>query len=126
MQRYARREPFEYRLLWSSEVYKSLSLMASPKVPAAKLAAVRAALVSMSEDPEGRSILQAGAQLLKNRDALGFVASSDREYDDYRAFYKKTLVRTVRLPATVTSLPGAMPRWPFRPTLSGWPMSFTT
>ena len=65
-----------------------------PRVPSAKLAAVRAAFVSMSDEPEARRVLEAGAQLLKSTDALGFVASSDRDYDNYRAFYRKTLVRT--------------------------------
>ncbi|HEX2825500.1 MAG TPA: phosphate/phosphite/phosphonate ABC transporter substrate-binding protein [Burkholderiales bacterium] len=96
IQRYARREGFEYRLLWNSEIYNDLCIMASSKVPPAKLAAVRDALIGMMNDPEGRKVLQAGADLLKmNKDHLGFIASSDRDYDNYRAFYKKTLVKAV-------------------------------
>ena len=93
IQRYSRREGFEYRLLWSSELYNNLCIMASAKVPPAKAAAVRDALVGMISDPEGRKVLEAGAELLKIKDNLGFVASSDRDYDNYRAFYKKTLVK---------------------------------
>ena len=96
IQRYARREGFEYRLLWNSETYNDLCIMASSKVPAAKVAAVREALLGMLNDPEGRKVLEAGAELLKmSKDQLGFIGSSDRDYDNYRAFYKKTLVKAV-------------------------------
>src|SRR5260221_2710409 len=66
MARYARRESFEYRALWTSEVYQDLCIMANPKVPADKVAAVRAALINMLKDPEGRQILEAGGEMLKN------------------------------------------------------------
>src|SRR5258706_2652564 len=65
MARYARRESFEYRALWTSEVYQDLCIMANPKVPADKVAAVRAALVNMLKDPEGRQILEAGGGMLE-------------------------------------------------------------
>jgi phosphonate transport system substrate-binding protein len=94
VQRYARREGFEYRLLWNSEVYNDLCIMASSKVPAAKTNAVRDAFVNMINDPEGRKVIEAGAELLKIKDSMGFVAANDRDYDNYRAFYKKTLVKT--------------------------------
>lgn len=94
IQRYARREGFEYRLLWNSELYNDLCIMASSKVPPAKVAAVQAAFVGMLNDPEGRKVIEAGAELLKMKDNnLGFIASNDRDYENYRAFYKKTLVK---------------------------------
>jgi phosphonate transport system substrate-binding protein len=93
IQRYARREGFEYRLLWNSELYNDLCIMASSKVPPAKVAAVRDALIGMMNDPEGRKVIETGAELLKIKDSMGFIATSDREYDNYRAFYKKTLVK---------------------------------
>jgi phosphonate transport system substrate-binding protein len=93
MARYGRRENFEYRALWTSEIYQDLCIMANPKVPAQKVAAVRAALVGMSHDPEGRKVLEAGADLLKMNSDLGFVAADDREYDNYRKFYKTTQVK---------------------------------
>ena len=86
--RYARREGFAYRALWTSAVYPDLCIMVSPKVPAEKAVAVRAALVGMAKDPEGRKVLEAGAQLLKSEGELGFVAAEDRDYDGYRAFFK--------------------------------------
>jgi phosphonate transport system substrate-binding protein len=67
--------------------------MANPKVPQAKLAAVKAALIDMVNDPDGRRILEAGADLLKSSGDLGFVAADDRDYDNYRKFYRSTQVK---------------------------------
>ena len=91
--RYARRESFAYRALWTSEIYQDLCIMANPKVPADKVAAVRSALINMAKDPEGRQVLEAGAELLKSDGELGFVASENRDYDNYRKFYRTTQVK---------------------------------
>jgi phosphonate transport system substrate-binding protein len=93
LERYARREGFEYRLLWNSEAFNDLCIMVSPKVAKEKVAAVRDAFVNMTTDPEGRRVLEAGAELLKIKDKLGFVAADNRDYENYRAFYKNTRVR---------------------------------
>ena len=93
MARYARRESFAYRALWTSEIYHDLCIMANPRVPAEKVAAVRAALINMAKDPEGRPVLQAGADLLKINGELGFVAAENRDYDNYRRFYRTTQVK---------------------------------
>ena len=96
IERYSRGERLEYRLLWNSDVYNDLAIMTSPKVPAAKAAAVRDALIGMANDPAGRKVLEASAELVKaDKEALGFVAAADRDYDNYRAFYRKTLVRSL-------------------------------
>jgi phosphonate transport system substrate-binding protein len=95
IERYARREGFEYRLLWNSEVYNDLCIMASSKVPKEKVEAVRQALVGMAKDPEGMKVLKAGAELLKiNETNVGFILSDDRDYDNYRTFYKNTAVKS--------------------------------
>jgi phosphonate transport system substrate-binding protein len=93
MARYARREGFAYRALWTSEIYQDLCLMAHPKVPAEKVAAVRSAFLGMAQDPEGKKILQAGAELLKSTGDVGFVAATDQDYDNYRKFYRTTQVK---------------------------------
>jgi phosphonate transport system substrate-binding protein len=93
MARYGRRESFQYRALWTSEPYGDLCIMAHSKVPADKVAAVRSALINMASDPEGRQVLQAGADLLKMNGELGFVAAEDSEYDNYRKFYRTTKVK---------------------------------
>ncbi|HZN99766.1 MAG TPA: phosphate/phosphite/phosphonate ABC transporter substrate-binding protein [Burkholderiales bacterium] len=93
MARYARRESFAYRALWTSEIYQDLCIMAYKKVPADKVAAVRAALIGMVNDADGRRVLEAGADLLKSTGELGFVAAEDRDYDNYRKFYRSTQVK---------------------------------
>lgn len=93
MARYGRRESFEYRVLWTSGIYQDLCVMANPKVPAAKVAAVKAAFIGMVKDAEGRQILEAGAELLKSNGELGFVAADNRDYDNYRKFYRATQVK---------------------------------
>jgi phosphonate transport system substrate-binding protein len=91
--RYARRESFAYREIWTSEPYLDLCIMANPRVPADKVAAVRAAFIGMVNDPEGRKVLEAGAELLKITGDLGFVASDNRDYDNYRKFFRTTQVK---------------------------------
>jgi phosphonate transport system substrate-binding protein len=93
MARYGRRESFAYRALWTSEIYQDLCIMVNPKVPADKVAAVRAALIGMVNDPEGRKVLEAGAELLKSTGDLGFVTAEDKDYDNYRKFYRTTQVK---------------------------------
>jgi phosphonate transport system substrate-binding protein len=93
MARYARRESFAYRALWTSEIYQDLCIMANPKVPKDKVAAVRAALINMAKDPEGRQVLEAGAELLKSTGELGFAPAENRDYDNYRKFYRTTQVK---------------------------------
>ena len=93
MARWSRREGFPYRALWTSELYGDLCIMASPKVPKDKVAAVRTALINMASDPEGRKVLEAGAELLKSTGELGFVGVDDRDYDNYRKFYRTTQVK---------------------------------
>src|SRR2546430_11697767 len=92
MARYGRRESFEYRALWTSEMYGDLCIMANPKTPPETVAAVKAALINMVNDAEGRKILEAGADLLKSKNELGFVAADDRGYDHYRQIFKTTQV----------------------------------
>jgi phosphonate transport system substrate-binding protein len=96
MARYGRRESFEYRALWTSEVYQDLCIMANPKTAPGKVAAVRAGLIAMVKDPEGRKVLQAGADLLKSNSELGFVSANDRDYDNYRRFFRTSKVPQVK------------------------------
>lgn len=93
MARYGRREAFEYRALWTSETFQDLCIMANPKVPADKVAAITKAFVGMLSDPQGKKILEDGAELLKSTSELGFVAAENKDYDNYRAFYRQTQVK---------------------------------
>jgi phosphonate transport system substrate-binding protein len=87
VQTYSAREGKAFRVLWSSLPFNDLALMASPRVPSADLRAVAAAFLGMRQDPEGRRILDAAAELVRSPQALGFVAASDADYASYRAFY---------------------------------------
>jgi phosphonate transport system substrate-binding protein len=46
----------------------------------------------MAGDPEGRRVLQRAAESLGLSKARGFVAASDRDYANYRTFFKQTQV----------------------------------
>ncbi len=93
MVEYAKREALGYRSLWVSERYRDLALMVHPRVPAAAVDRLRTAFVAMAQDPEGLRVLEASAALLKQEPPYGFVASDNRDYDNYRKFYRATLVR---------------------------------
>ena len=87
VQHYSGRERKSFRVLWSSEPFTDLALMASPRVPADQVHAVAQAFFDMDKDPEGRRILAAAAALVHAAGPLSFVAASDADYASYRAFY---------------------------------------
>lgn len=85
---YARRENKKFRVLWSSEPFQDLALMASGKVPEKDVKAVANAFIGMSKDPAGREILhQASKEVGLTADAY-FVAASGADYAAYRRFYQ--------------------------------------
>ena len=67
--------------------------MAHPRVPAAAVERLRAAFVGMAQEPEGQRVLEASAGLIGQQPPLGFVVAESRDYDNYRSFYRATLVR---------------------------------
>lgn len=87
VQSYRSREHKSFRVLWSSEPFSDLALMASPRVPADHVRAVARAFFGMDKDPEGRRILAAAAELVHAQFPISFVAASDADYASYRAFY---------------------------------------
>ena len=87
VQNYRGRERKSFRVLWSSEPFNDLALMASPRVPADQVGAVARAFFGMDKDPEGRRILAAAAELVHAQAPIAFVAANDADYDSYRAFY---------------------------------------
>ena len=89
LENYARRENFHYRVLWRSEPYQDLPIMANPAVPKARVEAVRGAFIGMAADPAGRKILEAGAALLKLTGPLGFVSAENSDYANYIEFYRQ-------------------------------------
>jgi ABC-type phosphate/phosphonate transport system substrate-binding protein len=94
MRDFAKREKIDYRVLWSSEEYFNIPIVAHPRVPREKVAAVRAALLHMAHDPVGLQVLTASAALIKLDPPYGFVAATDSDYDNIRMFFKHTLVKS--------------------------------
>ena len=92
MENYARREGFRYRVLYSSEPYLDLPVMAHPRIAKDKLERVRKALLGMGADAQGRQILQAAADLLKSSQLQEFIAADNADYENYRRFYRTTRV----------------------------------
>lgn len=92
LENYGRRENFRYRVIWISEPYHDLPVMVNPAVPKSKAEAVRNALIGMRNDPEGRKVLETSAALLKLPEPVGFVSADDRDYDNYRRFYRQTII----------------------------------
>jgi phosphonate transport system substrate-binding protein len=93
LQTFSRRTGFAFRVLSSSQLYNDLCIMANPRVPKEKIAAVRAALLGMSKDPKGRKILEEARELIKADDEQGFVVADNHDYDNYRTFFKHTRVK---------------------------------
>ena len=85
---YSRRENKKFRVLWSSEPFQDLALMASGKVPEKDVKAVAAAFIAMGKDPKGQEILhQASKEVGLSNDAY-FIAASGADYAAYRRFYQ--------------------------------------
>ncbi len=85
---YARRENKKFRVLWSSEPFQDLALMASGKVPEKEVRSVANAFIQMAKDPKGRDILhQASKEVGLANDAY-FIAATDADYASYRRFFQ--------------------------------------
>jgi len=85
---YAQREKKSFRVLWTSEPYHDLALMASSKVSDATMKAVATAFFNMKNDPKGREILhEAAAKTGMDKDAY-FIPADDRDYASYKRFYQ--------------------------------------
>lgn len=85
---YANRENKKFRILWTSEPYQDLALMASSKVPDKDLKAVTSAFLSMHKDPRGKEILHRASQEVGLDNDAYFVPASNADYAAYRRFYQ--------------------------------------
>lgn len=85
---YTEREGKKFRVLWRSEGYHDLALMASNKVPAAQVKAVANAFIQMQKDPVGRKILQLANDAVGLDDKSHFIAANNADYGSYRKFYE--------------------------------------
>lgn len=93
---YSQREGFRYRAIYTSAPYYDLPIMVHPRVPRGSVEKVRSALLSMASDPAGRKILDEVNTIIKAEQALAFVSTQDRDYDNYRRFYQRNNTRAAR------------------------------
>jgi phosphonate transport system substrate-binding protein len=85
---YSRREGKKFRVLWSSEPFQDLALMASGKVPENEVKAVANAFFGMAKDPRGQEILhQVSKEVGLPSDAY-FIPATGADYAAYRRFYQ--------------------------------------
>jgi phosphonate transport system substrate-binding protein len=86
---YAARENQKFRVVWNSPPFNDLALMASPRVPRAKVQAVAKAFIGMHEDTVGKQVLETAAKVVQTKTPITFVASTDADYASYRDFYRR-------------------------------------
>jgi phosphonate transport system substrate-binding protein len=89
---YENRENKKFRVLWTSEGYHDLALMASSKVPEKDVRAVAAAFAGMHKDPKGKSILDQASNVVGFDESAYFVPASAADYASYRRFYQSAPV----------------------------------
>jgi phosphonate transport system substrate-binding protein len=77
----------KFRVLWTSEDYLDLALMASGKVSAQDVRAVSNAFVNMHKTREGAQILKRAAESVGLDQDSHFLPASDKDYESYRRFY---------------------------------------
>lgn len=93
LDQYSSREDLRFRVIWTSEPYLDIPVMAHPGLPAKLVETVRDAFIGMSHDPEGQKALRACANALQTRSLWSFVRAEDRDYDNYRRFFHNTAVK---------------------------------
>lgn len=84
---FSEKQGTKFRVLWTSEDYLDLALMASNKVSTKDVKAVANAFVNMHKSKEGASILKRASESV-GLDADGhFLQATDKDYESYRRFY---------------------------------------
>lgn len=85
---YERREGKKFRVLWKSEPFLDLALMASNKVPEKDVKAVANAFFEMGKDPKGRELLHEASKAIGLAQDAYFIPASQSDYAAYRRFYQ--------------------------------------
>jgi len=85
---YTQREGKKFRVLWTSEGYHDLALMASSKVPEKDVKAVASAFINMHRDPVGKAILVKASEEVGLDPKAYFLPASAADYAAYRKFYQ--------------------------------------
>lgn len=82
------RENKKFRILWTSEGYHDLALMASNKVPEKDVRAVASAFINMHRDPVGKAILLRASEEVGLDPLAHFLPANGEDYAAYRRFYQ--------------------------------------
>jgi phosphonate transport system substrate-binding protein len=85
---YTAREGKKFRVLWTSEGYHDLALMASSKVPEKDVKAVASAFIGMHRDPAGKAILLKASEEVGLDAQAYFLPATGADYASYRKFYQ--------------------------------------
>ena len=85
---YAIRENKRFRVLWTSDNYHDLALMAASKVPERDVRAFASAFIGMHRDPAGKAILQKASEIVGLDPQAYFLPASGADYANYRKFYE--------------------------------------
>ena len=85
---YTIKEGKKFRVLWTSEPFNDLALMASSKVPENDVKAVTSAFVGMHGDPVGKAILQKASEEVGLDQKAYFLPATGADYAAYRRFYQ--------------------------------------
>lgn len=78
----------QFKVLWTSEGYHDLALMASSKVPEKDVRAVASAFIGMHRDPLGKAILAKASEEVGLDAQAYFLPASGEDYAAYRRFYQ--------------------------------------
>jgi len=85
---YTIREGKRFRVLWTSEPYHDLALMAAAKVPEADMKAVASAFIGMHRDPVGKAILVKASEEVGLDAQAYFLPATSADYATYKKFYQ--------------------------------------
>ncbi|TXG77067.1 MAG: phosphate/phosphite/phosphonate ABC transporter substrate-binding protein [Rhodocyclaceae bacterium] len=88
---YSIREGKQFRVLWTSEGYHDLALMASSKVPEKDVKAVASAFIGMHRDPVGKAILLKASEEVGLDPKAYFLPATGADYASYRKFYETAI-----------------------------------
>jgi phosphonate transport system substrate-binding protein len=78
----------KFRVLWTSEGYHDLALMAAGKVPDKDVRAVASAFIGMHRDPMGKAILVRASEEVGLDSQAYFLPATAEDYAPYRRFYQ--------------------------------------
>lgn len=93
MKAYAAREKVSYRVLWESQQFLGMPISTHPRVAKDVKDVVLRAFLEMSNDPEGKRILETSAAIIKQSPPYGFLAATQDDYRNYIDVYQNNRVK---------------------------------